>query len=151
MAQINRVPIDFDDAFPFGAYVLGVTALRDFDASTKDREVQQRDKDTGELVWIADCIDGDAEGRGEKQFKVKITAPVQPVPPPALAGTPFRPVEFEHLTVTAYVDASRCTAPKPGQAHRCRAKAAVSYNATGLRAPTAGAKRPTSGPDPKAA
>lgn len=147
MGQINRVRVEFDEAFPFGAFVLGVTALRDFGLSTKDREVQQRDADTGDLWWVAECIDGDMDARGDKQFKVKIAAPVQPVPPPSLPGAPFRPVEFEGLTVTAWVDNSRCAAPRPGERHQCRAKQGVSYTATGMRAPSVGSKpRPSTGP-----
>ncbi len=32
---------------------------------------------------------------------------MQPVPPEAVGGLPFRPVEFEGLTVTPYVDDKR--------------------------------------------
>jgi hypothetical protein len=145
MGQLNRVHVEFDEMFANGAFLMGITALRDFALSTKDREVQQRDLDTGELLWIAECIDGDMDARGDKQFKVKIAAAVQPVPPPAAPGTPFRPVEFEGLRVTAWIDNSRCTAAKPGERHQCRARQAVSYSATGLRAPFAGLKRPAAG------
>lgn len=144
MVQLNRVPIGNDEAFPHGAFVMSVSASRDFDASKPGMEVQARDKVTGELLWVAECLDGDPEAR-EKTFKVKISAPVQPVPPATLAGTPFRPVEFETLTVTAWVDDSRCSSPKPGQSHRCRAKQGVSLNATGMRAPAVGLKHRHSG------
>ena len=40
--------------------------------------------------------------------KVKIAAQVQPVLPPAAPGSPFTAIEFDGLTVTPYVDASRC-------------------------------------------
>ena len=139
MVQINRVPISNDIAFPHGAHVLGVTPLHDFEPSTKERKVPQQDKDSRKPIWVAECHDGDPEAR-EKTFKVKIAADVQPVLPPVLPGTPFRPVEFEGLTVTAWVDNSRCTHPKPGQVHSCKAKQAVSLNATGLRAPSVGLK-----------
>ncbi len=146
MVQLNKVRVDFDDAFPLGAFVMSVAAQRDFDASKPGMAVQARDKDTGELVWIVEGLDGDPEAR-DKTFKVKITAPVQPVPPPVLAGTPFRPVEFEGLTVTAWVDTQRCGAPKPGSAHQCRAKQGVSLNATGMRAPSVGVKPRTAAGD----
>lgn len=140
MAQLSRIPVEFGAAFPHGAFVVNVSPRRDFAASTKEREVQARDRDTGELEWEAECLDGDPESR-DRSFKVRITAPQQPVPPQAAAGTPFRPVEFEGLMVTAWVDNSRCTTPRPGEAHRCRAKQGVSYHATGLRAPSAGTRR----------
>jgi hypothetical protein len=35
---------------------------------------------------------------------VKIAARVQPVPPEALPGLPFRPVVFEGLTALPYID-----------------------------------------------
>jgi hypothetical protein len=139
VVQINRVPIEFGDAFPHGAFVMSLSAVNDFDASTKERKVQAFDKDSGMPQWVADCLDADPEAR-EKTFKVKIAAPYQPEMPPVLPGTPFRPVEFEGLKVTAWVDQQRCTAPKPGTHHNCRAKQGVSLNATGLRAPTVGIK-----------
>ena len=40
---------------------------------------------------------------GQKTVSVKILSPVQPVPPAALPGLPFVPVEFDAMTVTAYV------------------------------------------------
>src|SRR4051812_29715774 len=139
MVQLNRVQVEHPDVFPQGAFAVSVTAQRDFEASKPGMEVQARDKDTGELLWIVDCLDGDPTAR-EKTFKVKITAPVQPVPPPVLPGTPFRPVEFEGLSVTAWVDDKLCHAPKPGDGHRCRAKQGVSLNARGMRAPSVGVK-----------
>jgi hypothetical protein len=52
---------------------------------------------------------------------VKVAAAVQPVLPPAAAGSPFVPVEFAGLTVTPYVN----------QAGRL----AYSLKAAGVRAP----------------
>ncbi|MGI5420493.1 plasmid replication, integration and excision activator [Actinomadura luteofluorescens] len=95
--------VAFGDMFPLGAFVKGgVEAVRDFDASTKENFVQARDKDTGELVWAVEVVDGDPESKGT--FKVKLTAPVQPLVPEAPAGFPFVPVEFEGLAVTPYVN-----------------------------------------------
>jgi hypothetical protein len=132
--------------------VLSVSPVNDFEASSKERKVQAVDPLCGLPQWVAECFDGDPEAR-EKSFKVKIAAPYQPEMPPVLAGTPFRPVEFEGLKVTAWVDNSRCTAPKPGLHHNCRAKQGVSLNATGLRAPSVGLKpKAAAGPgDGKAA
>ncbi|WP_406113800.1 hypothetical protein [Kitasatospora purpeofusca] len=50
-------------------------------------------------------------------------APVLPVLPDAAPGLPFRPVEFDGLTVTAYVNNS--------------GRVAYSFKATGVRAPAA--------------
>jgi hypothetical protein len=61
-------------------------------------------------------LDADPQAR-TAELKVKITAPVQPVPPDAVAGTPFRPVEFTGLTVTPWVDSSR-SRPRVGFALR---------------------------------
>jgi hypothetical protein len=89
--------------FPLGVGVVGAVApLVDFDRSTKESKVQQLDKESGERVWVVDVMDFDPEAR-ERTFKVKIVAPVQPVPPEAIPGAPVRPVLLEGLTVTPYL------------------------------------------------
>ena len=116
-------PVDCGAVFPYGLGVVGaVSALDDFDASTRERKVQARDKETGLPVWQVDVMDFDPEAR-ERTFKVKVAAAVQPVPPEAVAGLPVRPVVLEGLTVTPWI--------KEGQ----RAKIAYSVRATGLAAP----------------
>src|SRR5690606_20150206 len=70
--------------------------------STRENFVQARDRDTGELVWAVEVLDADPESKGT--YKVKLSAPVQPVLPQAPAGFPFVPVEFEGLEVTPYVN-----------------------------------------------
>lgn len=103
MAVQGPFKVDFNDVFPHGVGVVGaVVPLVDFDASTKESRVQARDKDSGLPVWVVDVMDFDPEAR-ERTFKVKITAPVQPVPPAQLEGVPVRPVRLEGLTVTPYV------------------------------------------------
>jgi hypothetical protein len=57
--------------------------------------------------------------------KVKLAAPVRPVPPAGTEGVPFRPVEFDGLVVTPYV-ATTATG---------RARLAYSFRAAGMRAP----------------
>jgi hypothetical protein len=57
--------------------------------------------------------------------RVKITAPVQPVPPESAPGLPFRPVEFEGLTATPYVQTMASG----------RSKLMWSFRASGMRAP----------------
>jgi hypothetical protein len=38
------------------------------------------------------------------EFKVKVAAPQQSVPPPKLQGFPYAPVEFEGLNITPYAN-----------------------------------------------
>ena len=130
MALRGPIPVQFGDVFPQGAFVLGVEPINDFEkikAGTVDP--QERDKDTGERLWAVRVLDADPEARaGSAEVKVKVAAPVQPVPPETLAGTPFRPAEFVGMTVTPYVDTNRA-----------RPKLAYSLRARELRAPVQGA------------
>jgi hypothetical protein len=126
MAIKGAIPMTHGDVFPFGCFGVGeVQAMRDFDRSTKDQAVQAVDRDTGLLVWTVDVVDADPEAR-ERTVRVKLVAPVLPVPPEAMAGAPFRPVEFEGLTATPYV-----TTTATG-----RSRLAWSFRATGMRAPS---------------
>jgi hypothetical protein len=125
MAIKGAIQMNHDDVFPHGCYVVGdVQAMRDFDRSTKDQAVQAVDRDTGVLVWTVDVVDADPEAR-ERTVRVKITAPVQPVPPHAMDGAPFRPVEFEGLAATPYVQTTASG----------RGKLTWSFRASGMRAP----------------
>jgi hypothetical protein len=125
MAIKGAIPMQPDDVFDHGCFVVGeVQPMRDFDRSTREQAVQAVDRDTGELVWTVDVVDADPEAR-ERTVRVKITAPVQPVPPETAPGVPFRPVEFEGLTATPYV-----TTTASG-----RGRLAWSFRATGMRAP----------------
>ena len=139
MALQGPIPIEFGAVFPGGAYAAGgFEMVRDFDRSTADRVVQQADKHTGLPLWVVEVIDADPDAR-QRTVKVKVAAQVQPVLPPPVAGSPFTPVEFDGMTVTPYVDGSRC------QGHgRCAAKQAYSLKATGVRAPSRGIGRPAS-------
>ena len=81
MAIKGAIPMRNEDAFPMGCFVVGeVVPQRDFDRSTREQAVQAVDRDTGELVWSVDVVDADPEAR-DRTVRVKITAPVQPVPP----------------------------------------------------------------------
>ena len=123
MAISGPLKVDFADVFPFGLGVVGpVEPMRDFDASTADRPVQARDKDTGQPIWQVDCMDFDPDAR-ERTLKVKIISPVQPVPPAVVEGTPVRPVVLENLTLTAYVKEGN--RPKVGWSLRCTGLAAL--------------------------
>lgn len=117
-----RFPVEFGQAFPHGAYVVGeVMRVRDYDAKG---DKQKDDKVTGMPMWEVRCMDADPSVR-RGEFKVKVASKVQPVPPDTLPGLPFRPVEFVGLTVTPYVDEGT-------------KRLAYSFNATGMQAPAKG-------------
>jgi hypothetical protein len=126
MALQGPIPVEFGHVFPAGAYAAGaVEPVRDFDASKGDRFVQSKDQASGLPLWVVEVIDADPEARA-KTVRVKIAAAVQPVLPPAVAGSPFTPVEFTGLTVTPYVN----------QAGRL----AYSLKAAGMRTPGRGGR-----------
>jgi hypothetical protein len=126
MAIRGAIHMAHEDAFSHGSFMVGeVEPMRDFDRSTKDQAVQAVDRDTGVLVWTVDVIDADPDAR-ERTVRVKLLAPVQPVPPAAIEGVPFRPVEFDGLTATPYV-ATMASG---------RGRLAWSFRATAMRAPT---------------
>jgi hypothetical protein len=125
MAIKGAIPMAHGDVFPHGCFVVGeVVPMRDFDRSTRDQAVQAVDRDTGELVWTVDVIDAERESR-DRMVRVKLLAPVQPVPPAEAPGVPFRPVEFEGLTATPYVATTASG----------RSRLAWSFRATGMHAP----------------
>jgi hypothetical protein len=125
MAIKGAIGMTHGDVFAHGCFVVGeVQAMRDFDRSTRDQAVQAVDRDTGVLVWTVDVVDADPEAR-ERTVRVKLVAPVQPVPPEAAEGVPFRPVEFDGLTATPYVATTASG----------RGRLAWSFRATGMRAP----------------
>src|SRR5215469_6040678 len=137
MAMQGQIPVEFGIVFPHGAYAAGgIEMVRDFDRSSGDRVVQQADKHTNLPLWVVEVIDADPDAR-QRTVKVKIAAQVQPVLPPQPPGSPFIPVEFEGMTVTPYVDASRCQGKG-----KCAARQGYSLKATGVRAPSRGVTRP---------
>ena len=85
-----------------------------------------------------EVIDAQESAR-QRTVKVKIAAQVQPVLPPPAPGSPFTAVEFDGMTATPYVDASRC---QPNEKGKCGARVAYSFKATGVRAPSRGISRP---------
>ncbi|MHA6780302.1 plasmid replication, integration and excision activator [Pseudonocardia saturnea] len=135
MAINGKFKVNHNDVFPHGAYVVGdVEPVRDFERSTRERPVQATDKETGQLVWSVSVLDPDPDARKDaKTVTVKISAPVQPVPPGEIAaGLPFRPVEFDGLTVTPYLNENGG-----------RARVAYSFRASAMRAPQqAGSGKP---------
>src|SRR5271157_5504196 len=139
MAFQGAIRVEFGAVFPDGAYAAGkFEMVRDFDRSSGDRVVQQIDNATGLPLWVVEVIDADEQAR-QRTVKVKVAAQVQPVPPSPAPGSPFTAVEFEGLTATPYVDASRCSGDGK---HKCAARMAYSFKATGVRAPSRGISRP---------
>lgn len=109
MAIARRFSIKHDEAFPYGAYVIGeVEPVSDFERSTRDHKVQQVDKETGLPLWSVQVLDADPEApKHSKTVTVKLTAPVQPVPPGAEDGQsqfPYAMVVFENLTAMPYAE-----------------------------------------------
>lgn len=140
MAIKNKFPVPMGEVFPHGAFVVSeVEPVRDFDKSAPGRPVQQMDKESGLPVWSVSVLDADPEARrADKTVTVKIAATHQPVPPEAAHGLPFRPVEFDGLTVTPYV-----------QENGGRPRVAYSFRASAMRAPAG--QRPASGKNQEAA
>jgi hypothetical protein len=133
----TRFAVEFGEVFPVGAFVLGVEPSMAFSADANAPKAQERDKETGRLVWVVRALDANEEAaRFGAEFKVKITADHQPVPPVKISGFPFAPVEFENLTVTPYANN--------------KGRIAHSFRATGMRAP-GGAKSGRSGESQKSA
>ena len=120
MAIKGAIPVEFGAVFPVGAFALGVEPVADFEASKGGVKVQARDKATGLPLWSVSVIDPDPEAR-DNATRVKVASDVQPVLPDLAPGMPFRPVEFDGLTVTAWVNNA--------------GRVAYSLKATGLRAP----------------
>ena len=136
-----KVPVPCDYVFPAGALCLGVEPATDFEKRGQGDD-QLRDKETGERVWLVKVLDLDeAAGKfgGSKEVKVKVVAPVQPVPPPsAIPGYPPA-VEFTGVTLTPYVDSQRCKTGGPA-ASKCKARLAWSIRATAMTEPQAASK-----------
>ena len=52
MALQGPIPVEFGLVFPDGVYAAGgFEPVRDFDASSRERFVQSKDKATGLLLW----------------------------------------------------------------------------------------------------
>jgi hypothetical protein len=131
MAVQGPFKASFGELFPHGAFGIAVDALNDFEkVQAGVEDPQQRDKDTGERIWTVRVIDNDPEARSN-ELKVKVVAPVMPSLPEPVPGTNLRPVEFEGLTVTPWVEET-----KTG-----RTRVAYSLKATGVREPRSQAGR----------
>ena len=135
----TRFPVEFGEVFPCGVFILGVEPSQVFSEDRNAPKRQERDKDTNQLVWIVRALDANEEAaRFGAEFKVKLAASYQPVPPAKTPGFPYAPAEFEGLTITPYANN--------------KGRVAYSFRATGMRAPsTAKTGRQASEPTAKAA
>ncbi|GAA3847116.1 hypothetical protein GCM10022243_11530 [Saccharothrix violaceirubra] len=133
----SRLPTPHDFVFPRGALVMGVEPVLKFQSAeerTKGLPVEQEtDKETGMLVWSVLVIDQAADRKSDAAVTVKIAAAHRPVPPEAIPGTDVRPVVFEGLTVTPWIDDKTCRGSHGGERHRCRAKLGYSLRASGMK------------------
>ena len=128
----TRFGVDMAGVFSHGAYFRTIEPDNDFDlVRSKASDPQKRDKDTGERLWTVTVLDGDPEAR-TAEVKVRIAAPVQPVPPSPAPGSPFPQVEFDGLTVMPWVDGQRCKSRRHDD-RECRGRVAFSLRAAGMR------------------
>src|SRR4051812_21776279 len=97
-------PIDHDVMFPEGVYLVGeiqpLTEYQSQEDRARNRPVRARiDEATGLPLFKGTFADPSAEKDRDKSFSVLFAAKVQPVPPAAVPGMPFRPVVLEGLRV----------------------------------------------------
>ena len=106
-----RLPANFEEWFPEGLYLVGeivpVTEYQSQEDRARNRPVRPRtDEATGLPLFRGTFADPAAEKDREKSVIVEFAAKVQPVPPAALAGVPFRPVVLEGMTVQPRAEVS---------------------------------------------
>jgi hypothetical protein len=126
MAVKGRFNVSHGDVFERGALGVKIEALNDYEkVKAGVQDPQQRDKETGERIWLFRGIDNDPDARSS-EVKVKIVAPVMPpMPGEPIPGTNLYPVEFEGLTVIPYVEETKSGFTR----------VAYSLKATGVREP----------------
>lgn len=153
MAMQRRFKVAHKDVFPRGAYLKSgpngpVEPVTDFNAEPRPdgSRPQQRDKDTGFLLWQVTVIDFDEDaGKKDSAVSVKFAAEVRPVPPENKTEFPATQVEFVGLTALPWIDDSGG-----------RPRIAWSFKADDMVAPQHGSQRAKpdngpGGPTPKAA
>jgi hypothetical protein len=106
-----RLTAHFEEWFPEGLYLVGeivpVTEYQSQEDRARNRPVRPRtDEATGLPLFRGTFADPAAEKDREKSVTVEFAAKVQPVPPAALAGVPFRPVVLEGMTVAPRAEVS---------------------------------------------
>jgi hypothetical protein len=94
-----RFRVPFDDVFPQGCYVMSVERARDYNNGKPKDAV---DPVSGKPVHAIQVTDPSAKGKNTGQV-MKMAVDVQPVPPEAIPGTPFRPAVFTDMSAVPYV------------------------------------------------
>jgi len=108
MSVPKWLKVSHHQVFPHRAFVVSeVTAVIDYERSTKENKVQATDRESGHPLWQVEVLDGDpAASKRARTLTVKFATPAQPECPPNASGMPFTPVVFEDLSVLPYVDRS---------------------------------------------
>lgn len=118
----TRFPVQFAEVFPEGVFILGVEPSLEFQEDRNAPQRQERDRETNQLVWVVRALAANEQAaKFGAEFKVKIIASPQPVPPAKMAGFPYAPAELEGLTVTPYANN--------------QGRVAYSFRAAGMHAP----------------
>jgi hypothetical protein len=127
MSVPKWLKVSHQQVFPHRAFLVSdVTAVIDYERSTKDTKVQATDRQSGQPLWQVEVLDGDpAASKRARTLTVKFATAAQPVCPPNASGMPFTPVVFEELSVLPYIDRS-------GESSRI----AWSFRASGMTADT---------------
>ena len=94
-----RFAVPFDVVFPQGCYVMSVERASDYNNGKPKPAI---DPIGSKPVFSIQVTDPSAKGKNTGQV-VKMAADVQPVPPPAIPGTPFRPAVFAEMSAVPYV------------------------------------------------
>ena len=106
-----RFPVDFDQWYPQGLYLVGeiqaVTEYQSQEDRARNRPIRPRlDEVTGLPLFRGTFADPSAEKDREKSFTVEFACAHQPVPPPTAPGVPLRSVVLEGMTVQPRAEAS---------------------------------------------
>ncbi|WP_081286624.1 plasmid replication, integration and excision activator [Mycobacterium asiaticum] len=108
MAVPKWLSVSHAQVFPHRAFVVSdVTAVIDYERSTKDNKVQAADRESGYPLWQVEVLDGDpAASKRTRTLTVKFATPTPPECPPNANGMPFAPVILDELCILPYVDRS---------------------------------------------
>jgi hypothetical protein len=136
MSVPKWLKVSHQQVFPHRAFLVSdVTAVIDYERSTKDSKVQATDRESGQPLWQVEVLDGDpAASKRARTLTVKFARNAQPACPPNNSEMPFTPVIFEELSVLPYVDRSAESG-----------RIAWSYRASGMAADTSKAPSSTTG------
>jgi hypothetical protein len=96
-----RLPVNMEDVFPQGCYLVpdSISETFDYDEKTRTRRPAIH-KITGQRVYRCRVVDMDPELKGRsRETAVMIVADQMPVPP---TGAQYEPVKFEGLTSTPH-------------------------------------------------